>query len=65
MARNPKPITNELSMQVYGDQVLQEKLVQLMADAFGTEVKIRSEKPYETKYGRSGHYMNISLKLDQ
>ena len=60
-----EPIKNELSMQVYGDQVLQEKLVQLMADAFKTDVVIRGEKPYETKYGRSGHYMNISLKLDQ
>ena len=60
-----KPIKNELSMQVYGDQVLQEKLVQLMADSFGTEVNIRQERPYETKRGRSGHYMNISLKLDQ
>ena len=60
-----KPIKNELSMQVYGDIELQEKLVQLMADTFGTEVLIKAEKPYETRYGRSGYYMNLSLKLDQ
>ena len=60
-----KPIKDELSMQVYGDSILQEKLLQVMADTFKTEVHVRAEKDYETKYGRSGHYMNISLKLDQ
>jgi hypothetical protein len=24
---------------------------------------VRSEKPYETKYGRTGHYMNVLIKL--
>lgn len=58
-----KPITNEMSMQVYGDQKLQEQLLKIMANHFNTEVQIRAEKPYETKYGRTGHYMNIQLKL--
>ena len=50
-------------MQVYGDIKLQEKLLKIMADAFDTEVAVKAEKDYETKYGRSGHYMNIKLKL--
>ena len=57
------PIKNELSMQVYGDQKLQEKLLQVMADAFSEDVAVRQERDYETKAGRTGHYMNISLKL--
>ena len=60
-----KPILDEISMQVYGDPALQEQLLQLMADAFKTEVTVRSEKPYETKHGRTGNYMNISLKLNK
>ena len=58
-----QPIKNELSMQVYGDIKLQEKLLKIMADACDTEVAVKAEKDYETKYGRSGHYMNIKLKL--
>jgi hypothetical protein len=59
-----RPIIDELSMQVYGDEKLQEKLLKAMANTFNTEVEVRGEKDYETKYGRTGHYMNISLKLN-
>ena len=52
-------------MQIYGDIELQEKLLQLMADAFQADVAVRNEKPYQTKSGRTGHYMNISLKLNK
>ena len=58
-----KSITNELSMQVYGDRKLQEQMVQVLADTFKTEVSIRAEKDYETRSGRTGYYMNISIKL--
>jgi hypothetical protein len=58
-----KPITGELSMQVYGDSKLQEQMLKALADTFKTEVVVRSEKPYETKYGRTGHYMNVLIKL--
>ena len=58
-----QPIKNELSMQLYGDIKLQEKLLQVMADAFDEDVSVKSEKDYETKYGRTGHYMQIKIKL--
>ena len=59
------PITDEISMQVYGDEKLQERLIKLLAESFNTEVTVSGEKEYETKKGRTGHYMSVKLKLSE
>ena len=58
-----KPIKNEVSIQLYGDGELQERLLKIVSTALDTEIRVTNEKDYETKKGASGHYMQVKLKL--
>ena len=58
-----KPIVNEVSIQLYGDGALQQRVLGIVADALGTELLVTNEKDYETKKGASGHYMQVKLTL--
>jgi len=60
-----KPIINEISLQIYGDGDLQEEALATLANHFKADVVIRQEKPYETKYGRSGTYRNVLIQVDR
>ena len=58
-----KPIVNEVSIQLYGDSALQERLLKIVATAFDAELLVTNEKDYETKKGATGHYIQAKLKL--
>ena len=58
-----KPIKDEVSIQLYGDAEVQERLLKIVSNAFDVELRVTSEKDYETKKGMSGHYIAAKLKL--
>ena len=58
-----KPIIDEVSIQLYGDGALEDRILGIISDALGTEMVVTNEKDYETKKGASGHYIQAKLKL--
>lgn len=57
-------ITNEVTLQLYGDGELQETILSAISKALGVDVEVRSEKDYVTKKGAEGHYMQTLIKLN-
>jgi hypothetical protein len=49
-------ITDKVTVQLYGDESLQNQIIQLLQSS-GLSVKLREGKDYTTKRGEEGHYV--------
>lgn len=56
----PCPITNEVDVQLYGDGELQRQLL-LLLEGHGFKLTTKTDKPYETKKGKTGQYRQIKI----
>ena len=56
----PCPITDEVKIQLYGDGEMQKQLC-ILLEGHGFNVQTLTDKPYETKKGRTGQYRSIKI----
>ena len=54
------PITNEVDVQLYGDEEMQKQIC-ILLEGHGFSVNTQTDKPYETKKGKTGQYRKLKL----
>ena len=54
------PITNEVDVQLYGDGGMQKQICALL-EGHGFSVNLQTDKPYETKKGKTGQYCKLKI----
>ena len=57
------PIVDRVTVQMYGDKDLQQRILHAISAALSTEPVVKSDKPYETKRGQAGNYINASIDV--
>jgi len=56
----PCPITDEVSVQLYGDGEMQKQLC-IILEGHGFTISTQTDKPYETKKGKTGQYRKLNI----
>ena len=50
---------NSISMKIFGDAEVTDRILQLISNELNTEIKITHEKGYTTKAGKEGRFTDV------
>ena len=57
-------IKDEVTVQLYGDEVLQDRILFYLEQMTGLACSVQTSKPYTTKKGKEGTYRSVTLTID-